>query len=308
MGVRVLKGWAALLVLGLCLTTGGAFAVAITGSNVTIADDNTQSGSNGGFTWGVGEDQEVEPGCVGAQAWDLEGFFLNGNVLSMVGGWNFQSGLQDPYRSGNTYYYTSGDIFIDVNNNAQYGNDGASDGHANPTQYGGMQNVSDDFGYDYVIHFTDLDSLGRMNSGAYSVYSLLGAELTTTATFDINYESNPWRLFSGGTLVPNVSGTATFSDLGTSNVTYDGGSFVGGQHRQMGGIDLTWLADLGYGLNPSAPVLLHFTMECGNDSLMGQVSSLTKSPPVPVPEPSTILLMGLAVGGLVVRRLKTQLI
>ena len=46
---------------------------------------------------------------VTGQQWDLEGFFLSGSELTMVGGFDFENG---EYASGHTYL--AGDIFIMV--------------------------------------------------------------------------------------------------------------------------------------------------------------------------------------------------
>ncbi len=60
------------------------------------------------------EDNEAEAGMVQSQAWDLEGFFLKGKSLTIVGGYNFYTGQND----GAGKILTSGDIFIDTNGDA----------------------------------------------------------------------------------------------------------------------------------------------------------------------------------------------
>jgi len=72
-------------------------------TNITIPDLNSSSSNS---WYGTHEDQEVEPGMARSQAWDLEGFFVNGTVLSLVGGYDFKNGAG----SGKKFY--SGDIFI----------------------------------------------------------------------------------------------------------------------------------------------------------------------------------------------------
>src|SRR5690349_12725452 len=60
---------------------------------------------------GVGaEDNETEYGTYPYQAWDLEAFLLQGNTLSMVGGFDFRHGV-----THGGHNYGSGDIFVDVN-------------------------------------------------------------------------------------------------------------------------------------------------------------------------------------------------
>ena len=121
----------------LCLTvikcTGVAQALTL-GNNITIFD--VMASSNG---TGIGtEDNECETGMIQSQAWDLEGFFLKDNTLiTMVGGYDFEKGV-----SG----HTSGDIFIDVNGDVEFGGAGANDSD----QYGNDP-ITNAFGYDYVL-------------------------------------------------------------------------------------------------------------------------------------------------------------
>ena len=105
------------------LVTGGLVAFAATelgfGVNITIFDK-----LSGGSYFGAGpsgrggEDQEVEPGSLAAQKWDLEGFNLTGTKLTLTGGYNFRTGVSDGIRN-----YRPGDIFIDVNGDAKWGTD-----------------------------------------------------------------------------------------------------------------------------------------------------------------------------------------
>ena len=67
------------------LMTGNALAVPV---DITIFDQM----SSGTGWWGQQENNEVEPGCVGGQQWDLEGFYLDQDtaMLYMIGGYNFR--------------------------------------------------------------------------------------------------------------------------------------------------------------------------------------------------------------------------
>jgi len=105
----------ALLAGILILTAGTAHA-----TNITINDgragNGTWYGDNSNNTF-AREDHEVEPGMQTGQKWDLEGFYLDGNILSMVGGYNFKNG-----ESGNGITFTSGDIFDEFAPDEKEGN------------------------------------------------------------------------------------------------------------------------------------------------------------------------------------------
>ena len=64
---------------------GSALAI-----EITINDNREGTGNS--WWENTNEDQEVEPGMVYNQSWDLEGFFLNGTSLTMIGGFDFEDG------------------------------------------------------------------------------------------------------------------------------------------------------------------------------------------------------------------------
>jgi hypothetical protein len=235
------------------LLTGNVWAL----DNITI-DDN-RSGGNWTYS-GVdykginigNEDQEVEPNMVTNQVWDLEGFFQEGSMLSMVGGFDYKNGVDH-----GGHNYGSGDIFISVGDAPTYGIEGAT-----------LNN-----GYEYAI---DLD----FNTSTYKVYGLdAGSVLKDVIENQNTPESSPWAfehtnedLLAEGTFLYE----AGLSDGDTG--------FKGGTHYSLSGFDLGFLG-------ANADFFAHFTMECGNDNLMGQGTT-------PVPEPATMLLLGVGVMGL----------
>lgn len=252
------------------LMAGSAMAYNL-GENLTIPDKMATSED-----WHTAqEDQEVEPGMAHGQLWDLEGMFLNGTTLNIVGGFDFVKGGWGELAN---QYFRSGDLFVDVDNNALYGN--ASDGSPIPGGGSGNQIETNSFGYDYVF---DLD----FASNTFSLYAINADSLVTNVYYDQNRGSNPWRYASGGTLIGQANVRFDYQTGFTDDAI--GNGLTGGLHNVVS-IDLATLFAQS-NVSQERGITFHITEECGNDNLMGR-------DPV-VPEPATILLLGAGIIGLV---------
>jgi hypothetical protein len=241
------------------LLAGQSFANPF-GINITVLDN---MGS-------PGEDNEVEPGDVLAQKWDLEGFYLNGNSLTLIGGFNFLTG---GYAGGNTWYH-SGDIFISTNpGSVMYGNPPESN-------LNNIQNQPNVFGYNYVL---DMDYATQ----TYQVFSIGQSALLSDVYFQQNAGSNPYRYVSGGTAVGNLH------SFQYNSSPYLTGLDLQGMEGDYFHNSLT--VDLGF-LPENTSFLAHFAEECGNDSIagIGQTSSGGQTP-----EPTTIVMVGGGLAGII---------
>lgn len=231
------------------------------GTNITIPD-LVSSGQKA--WWGNREDNEVEPNCVASQSWDMEAFFLKGNTLTAVSGFNPVGGYENTL---------PGDIFIDVTGDITYGPAANGTGYYNHT-------VSNSFGYDYVISFS---------AGTYSVYSLDSDAQVKSVYYAQNQESNAWRYISGGEA---LEGFQNLSYEYLSGLTDEETGLMGGIHYALS-VDLSFLA-------AGTIFTCHDTMQCGNDNLMGRGTTA----PVPEPATIFIFGLGLVGLSSYMRRMK----
>ena len=247
-----------ILVLGFLLLSGNAMA-----ANITISD----GWSTGTGWYGAQEDNEVEIGDLGTQAWDLEAFFLTGTTLTVVGGYDFMNGQADPNSQypGHLPAYYSGDLFLATSSAPTFGTSALP-------ETGGNAAVQNQNGYNYVLDL-DWDTL------TYDVYAIDEESLVTTVWFQQNFEGNPWQYESGGT--PVASGEISYL-TGLAD-DYFGEVLYGGSHNAFS-VDLSFL-------DPGTEFWAHYTYQCGNDNLMGSGTTV-------VPEPHTMLLFGSGLIGL----------
>ncbi len=250
--------------VGLAMGASGAMALP---ANITIYDGVSSSASG----WhGMQEDGEVEPASSTGQKWDLEGFFLDGTTLSMVGGYNFKNGVDG---------YTSGDIFFSVNGAPLYGGDISS----TPSGTWNYRNVNNTFGYDFALR---MDFVAQ----TYSVYALTQNSVLKEVYFKDNRGSNPYKYVSGGAAVAgfqNVSFSYLQNRSDAQILGLTGAGLSGGYHHMVS-------LNSGF-LGSYQNFYAHYTYGCGNDNLMGSHTV----PPTRMPDAACSAgLLGLAIAGL----------
>ncbi len=238
------------LILGsflICVISSGFFdrAYALNfGTNITVWDNQGNTNGPGdtimnydgtGIGW---EDQETEPDTLQSEDWDLEGIFLNGTILSLVGQWDFingEDGASSSYDNDNDGKYTSGDIFIDVDS---------------------------DNNYDYVF---DVDWTNK----SYTFYGI-----STGVYINASYkspDSDPWKIDTTASTLNNL-GTGTLVAGVDNSLGFIGSSY----HNYVTGFDLMPIFnDLGVS---ELDFKTHFTMECGNDEIEGQGTAPVPEP------------------------------
>jgi hypothetical protein len=214
-------------------------------------------------------DDQVSPGCEQGNIWDLESTLLDGTQLSIVASYNLKTGQDAWVYKNNTWNnmnFYSGDIFIDVNADAQnYSNPAVGD-----LTDGTFTNSH--VKYDYVF---DMD----FAHNTYKVIKLNDNSLLSNVYWDnYNFQGNPCQYVSGGTQI-GATYTLSYQTGLSDNAALGYTSWEATTKHNKVTVDLANL-----GLTGSTNFTSHFSISCGNDVGVGQGT-------ISVPEPSSLSMI-----------------
>jgi hypothetical protein len=270
MGTKWIMG--AVGVAGFILSTISASA-----ADITIYDG--QSSSSTGW-YSNRENNETEPGTITSQVWDLEKMVIEGSKLTIQGGYDFRTGAYS-----NNKWYQRGDILIDLNGDARTTFTSSDSANKTANSY---------FNYDFAIHFSTTS--GDLS---YTIVDLNSNSKFVSVT-DIQ-KSNPWRL-DDAYLTDAKAGINYDGKSGSFNAQFDTlASDVEGNHYALT-VDLANYEPLLAAIKAASEMLVKYTMECGNDTILGLAAVPSLGLASVADGGTTLALFGLALGGLALFR------
>ena len=238
------------------------------------------------------EDNEVEASCYTGQNWDLEAILLEtgDKTITLIGGYNWVSGYGSPATS-------AGDLFLAFAEEYE-----TPVGGEDPTSPATSTVPPNTYGYDYVL---DVNWL----LGTYSILNLnTGTPVLSTTSYSQNSGSNPVAYVSGGSTVVGAGTFSmdTYNDGNGTNNPYEV-ALTGGEHHAVTfDMSSVWANLINYGVvaGDNVSLFAHITQTCGNDTMFGFVE-ITTPQEFNVPEPTSLLLLLLGLGGTLARKLRS---